>query len=123
MVGAADAMLKAADVQLFSHETIGAGLCTAIIRGSVANVAMAIEAGMYEAERIGELNAVMVIPRPLDDLEQTLPIASCWLEKPQALSIPITLKEREKDLLELKEREKDLLELPDLRQLPVQREE
>jgi len=39
MVGAADAMLKAADVQLTAHEIIGAGLCTAIIRGSVTNVA------------------------------------------------------------------------------------
>ena len=44
MVGAADMMLKSAEVQLSAYETIGAGLCTVIIRGSVANVAMAIEA-------------------------------------------------------------------------------
>jgi len=59
MVGAADTMLKTADVQLAAYETIGDGLCTAIIRGTVANVAIAIDAGMYEAERIGELNAVL----------------------------------------------------------------
>ena len=118
MVGAADAMLKAADVQLTAHETIGAGLCTVIIRGSVTNVAVAIEAGMYEAERIGELNAVMVIPRPLNDLEQTLPIASCWLEQPKPLQLPIAVKEVEKELVEL-----ELLELPDLKQLPARREE
>ncbi len=113
MVGAADAMLKAADVQLSAHEFIGAGLCTAIIRGSVADVAMAVEAGMAEARRIGELNAVMVIPRPLEDLEQTLPIASCWLERPQPLVIPTKIKETEKELVEL----------PDLKQLTVQLEE
>jgi carbon dioxide concentrating mechanism protein CcmO len=80
MVGACDAMLKSADVWLSAYETIGDGLCTAIIRGSVSDVAVAVEAGMHEAERIGDLNAVMVIPRPLDDLEQTLPMASCWVE-------------------------------------------
>ncbi|MGA9381142.1 MAG: BMC domain-containing protein [Phormidium sp.] len=109
MVGACDAMLKAADVQLASYEKIGAGLCTAIIRGTVANVAMAVEAGMYEAERIGELNAVMVIPRPLDDLEQTLPVASCWIEKPQPVMLPVAVRETEKELLQL----------PDLAKLPI----
>lgn len=109
MVGACDAMLKAADVQLASYEKIGAGLCTAIIRGTVANVAMAVEAGMYEAERIGELNAVMVIPRPLDDLEQTLPVASCWIEQPQPVMLPVAIKETEKELLQL----------PDLAKLPI----
>jgi carbon dioxide concentrating mechanism protein CcmO len=120
MVGAADAMLKAADVQLSAHESIGAGLCTAIIRGSVTNVAVALEAGMHEAERIGELNAVMVIPRPLDDLQQTLPIASCWIEQLQPLRIPvpIAVKEAEKELVEL-----ELVELPDLKQLPVRIDE
>ncbi len=68
MVGACDAMLKAADVHLAAYEKIGGGLCTAIIRGSVANVAVAVEAGMFEAERIGELNAVMVIPRLTEEL-------------------------------------------------------
>ncbi|MFB2936199.1 carbon dioxide-concentrating mechanism protein CcmK [Aerosakkonemataceae cyanobacterium BLCC-F154] len=114
MVGACDAMLKAADVQLASYEKIGAGLCTAIIRGTVANVAMAVEAGMYEAERIGELNAVMVIPRPLDDLEQTLPVASCWIEQPQPVMLPVAVKETEKELLQLP----DLAKLP----IPVQEE-
>ncbi len=111
MVGAADAMLKAADVQLASYEKIGAGLCTAIIRGSVANVAVAVEAGMYEAERIGELNAVMVIPRPLDELEQTLPVASCWIEERQPVRVPLNIKEPVV--------EAELVELPDLSNLPT----
>lgn len=103
MVGAADIMLKSAEVNLSAYETIGAGLCTVIIRGSVADVAVAIEAGMHEAERIGELNAVMIIPRPLDDLEQTLPIASCWLEKPEPLAIPLNLKQKVREMVELPE--------------------
>ena len=110
MVGASDAMLKSADVQLAAYEKIGSGLCTAIIRGSVANVAVAVEAGMYEAERIGDLNAVMVIPRPLDELEQTLPVASCWIEERQPVNLPINIKEQVGDA--------ELLELPDLNKLP-----
>jgi carbon dioxide concentrating mechanism protein CcmO len=110
MVGASDAMLKAADVKLVGYERIGAGLCTSVIRGTVSNVAVAVEAGMYEAERIGELHAVMVIPRPLDDLEQTLPVASCYLEQP--LRLPLTLKESEKELVQLPELEKVPQQIP-----------
>ena len=108
MVGASDMMLKSANVQLAAYETTGSGLCTAIIRGPVADVVVAVEAGMQEADRIGELNAVMVIPRPLDDLEATLPTASCWLEErpePVPLRFPINVKE--------KQEEEALLELPD----------
>lgn len=111
MVGACDAMLKSADVHLAAYEKIGAGLCTAIIRGTVANVAVAVEAGMFEAERIGELNAVMVIPRPLDDLEQTLPLASCWIEQRQPLTLPVNIKEQVAEL--------EVLQLPDLATIPV----
>jgi carbon dioxide concentrating mechanism protein CcmO len=103
MVGAADAMMKAADVVLAAYETIGAGLCTAIIRGSVANVAMALDVGMMEAERLGELHAVMMVPRPLEDLDQTLPLASCWIEQPEPLRMPMTAKQTEKEVLELPE--------------------
>lgn len=129
MVGAADAMLKSAEVQLAAYETIGAGLCTAIIRGRVSDVAIAIEAGMHEAERIGELHAVMVIPRPLDDLEATLPTASCWLEKP--LALPLNLKQVDHDLLAAEvEAETEVaetaplelaqaMELPDLSKIPL----
>ncbi len=89
MVGASDAMLKNAEVELVAYETIGDGLCTAIVRGSVADVLLAVDAGMYEAGRIGELHAVMVIPRPLDDLEQALPVASCYISQPVALPMAI----------------------------------
>ena len=117
MVAAADIMLKSAEVQLSAYETTGAGLCTVIIRGSVADVVVALEAGMHEARRVGELNAVMVIPRPLDDLEQTLPIASCWIEQPKPLQIPLSIKETAE--VEAEER----VALPDLKRLPAQVEE
>ena len=105
MVGAADMMLKSADVHLAGYETIGAGLCTAIIRGNVADVAIAIESGMYEAERIGEFHTLMIIPRPLDDLEETLPTSEYWIESPVPVSIP---------MMELQEKERELVELPSL---------
>ncbi|NJP09369.1 MAG: BMC domain-containing protein [Leptolyngbyaceae cyanobacterium RU_5_1] len=111
MVGAADAMLKSADVVLAAYETIGAGLCTAIVRGSVANVAMALDVGMAEAERIGELHAVMLVPRPLDDLDQTLPLASCWIEELQPLRIPLSVKETQKDVVALPELKQEIKEL------------
>ncbi|MGB3491640.1 MAG: BMC domain-containing protein [Elainellaceae cyanobacterium] len=116
MVGAADAMMKSAEVQLASYEMVGDGLCTAIIRGSVADVTIAIEAGMYEAERIGELHAVMVIPRPLDDLEHALPVASCWLDQPKPLSLPIEIREKATEIAE------EQMELPNLRELPMAEE-
>ncbi|MBF2028629.1 MAG: BMC domain-containing protein [Oscillatoriales cyanobacterium C42_A2020_001] len=111
MVGAADAMLKAADVVLAAYETIGAGLCTAIVRGSVANVAMALDVGMVEAERIGELHAVMLVPRPLEDLDQTLPLASCWIEEMQPLKIPLAVKETQKETVALPELTQEMKEL------------
>lgn len=118
MVGAADAMLKAADVVVAAYEKIGAGLCTVIIRGTVSNVAIALDVGMVEADRIGELHSVMLVPRPLDDLEQTLPLASCWLEAPQPLPMLLPLKqdEREMELVELPtvnfQEQAELVELP-----------
>ena len=108
MVGAADAMLKAAEIQLSSYEATGDGLVTAIVRGSIANVAVAIEVGMMEAEKIGELHAMMVIPRALGDLEQSLPLAQHWLDeiaasRPVPVALPISIKQPEKQEIALPE--------------------
>lgn len=116
MVGAADAMLKSANVELMSFETIGSGLCTAIIRGSVADVAMAIESGVYEAQRIGELNAIYIIPRPQDDLEQILPVARALIEeKSEPLMLPVKI--------EQEEMEQELVKLPELEKVPLKIDE
>ena len=112
MVGACDAMLKSAEVQLAAFETIGAGLCTAIVRGSVANVAVAVEAGMHEAERIGELHAVMVVPRPLEDLERALPVASYWMEE-QEEPLPVLASEAKRQKV------RQPLQLPEFEKVPA----
>ncbi len=74
MVEASDAMLKAARVELVGYEKIGGGYTTAIVRGDVAAVKAAIEAGARAAEKVGELISVHVIPRPHDNVDQILPL-------------------------------------------------
>src|SRR5688572_33435408 len=74
MVEAADAMVKAAKVEFVGYEKIGGGYVTAIIRGDVAAVKAATEAGARGAERVGELVSVHVIPRPHVHLDQVLPL-------------------------------------------------
>ena len=75
MVEAADAMVKAANVHLVGWEKIGSGYVTAIVRGDVAAVKSAVEAGAAAAQKVGEVISTHVIPRPHADLEQVLPIA------------------------------------------------
>ena len=72
-IEAADAMVKAADVKLIGKEQIGSGLVTVMVRGDVAAVKSAVEAGAAAAKRVGELYGVHVIPRPHDDVEMILP--------------------------------------------------
>lgn len=74
MVEAADAMVKAARVELIGYEKIGGGYVTAIVRGDVAAVKAATEAGQRAAERIGELVSVHVIPRPHANIDLVLPL-------------------------------------------------
>lgn len=76
MVEAADAMVKAANVTLVGYEKIGAGLVTAIVRGDVAAVKAATEAGAVAARRVGQLMSVHVIPRPHENIEISLPLKS-----------------------------------------------
>lgn len=72
-IEAADAMLKAADVELVGTEKIGSGLVTVIVKGEVGAVKAATESGQEAASRIGELVAVHVIPRPHTDIAKILP--------------------------------------------------
>ena len=74
MVEASDAMVKAAKVELVQYEKIGGGYVTAIVRGDVAAVKAATEAGARQAERVGELVSVHVIPRPHANLDEGLPL-------------------------------------------------
>jgi len=74
LVEAADAMVKAAKVELVGYEKIGGGYVTAIVRGDVAAVKAATEAGARQAERVGELVSVHVIPRPHANVDVALPL-------------------------------------------------
>jgi len=74
MVEASDAMVKAAKVELIGYEKVGHGLVTAIVRGDVAAVKAATEAGARAAERVGELVSVHVIPRPHTNIDEVLPL-------------------------------------------------
>ncbi|MDO7787712.1 ethanolamine utilization microcompartment protein EutM [Desulforamulus aquiferis] len=72
-VEAADAMVKAANVQLIGKVTVGGGLVTVMVRGDVGAVKAATDAGASAAKRVGELISVHVIPRPHGDVEIILP--------------------------------------------------
>ena len=74
-IEAADAMVKAANVTLIGKEHIGAGLVDVMVRGDVGAVKAAVEAGSAAAEKLGEIIAVHVIPRPHSDVEKILPQA------------------------------------------------
>jgi microcompartment protein CcmL/EutN len=70
---ATDAMLKAANVTLVGKEKIGAAYVTVIVRGDVAAVKAAVDAGARSVGTLGKLIAAHVIARPHDDLAALLP--------------------------------------------------
>ena len=72
-IEAADAMVKAANVELIGTEKIGSGLVSVMVRGDVGAVKAATEVGANAAQKLGELVAVHVIPRPHGDVEKILP--------------------------------------------------
>jgi microcompartment protein CcmL/EutN len=74
MVEAADAMVKAAKVELKGHEETGGGYVTAIVRGDVAAVRAALDAGSKAAEKVGEVVSVHIIPKPDAALDKNLPL-------------------------------------------------
>ena len=74
MIEAADAMVKAAKVEIVGYEKIGGGYVTSIVRGDVAAVKAATEAGARAASKVGELVSVHVIPRPHDNIDKIFPL-------------------------------------------------
>ena len=74
LVEASDAMVKAAKVELVSYEKTGGGYITAVIRGDVAAVKAATDAGRTAASRVGELVAVHVIARPHQNVDDVIPL-------------------------------------------------
>lgn len=74
MIEAADAMVKAANVELVGYEKVDAGLVTAIVRGEVGAVKAAVDAGAAAARRIGTVTSVHVIARPHDEIAEGIPV-------------------------------------------------
>ena len=68
-IEAADAMVKAASVQLEGYEKIGSGLVTVMVRGAVK---AAVEAGACAAQNVGEVVSTHVIPRPHNSVNTLL---------------------------------------------------
>ena len=74
MIEAADAAVKAANVTLVGWEKIDAGLVTAIVRGEVAAVKAAVDAGAAAGRRVGEVLSTHVIPRPHSNIDEAIPV-------------------------------------------------
>ena len=70
---AADAMLKAANVDLVSRETIGGGYVSVTVVGDVGAVKAALDAGADAAKQAGELISVNIIPRPHEGSSEIFP--------------------------------------------------
>lgn len=68
-----DAMLKSANVEMVGWDKAGSGMVTAFVRGDVAAVKAAVDAGAEAAGRVGTVIAVHVIARPHDELGGVLP--------------------------------------------------
>jgi ethanolamine utilization protein EutM len=73
-IEAADAMVKAANVDLVGYESVGGGLVTTIVRGDVSAVRAATDAGAGAASKVGEVVSSHVIAKPADALGRVLPI-------------------------------------------------
>ena len=73
LIEASDAMCKAARVDMVGWDRAGGGLVTAFVRGDVAAVKAAVDAGAAAAAKVGEVVSVHVIPRPHDELDQAVP--------------------------------------------------
>ncbi len=81
VVEAADAMVKAAKVELVAYEKTGGGYVCAVVRGDVAAVKAACDAGQAAASRVGEVVAVHVIARPHANVDSVIPLGRA--EKPK----------------------------------------
>src|SRR5687768_3682212 len=68
-----DAMLKSANVEMIGWDKAGSGLVTAFVKGDVAAVKAAVDAGAEAAGRIGQVVSVHVIARPHDELGGMMP--------------------------------------------------
>lgn len=69
-IEAADAMCKAANIELIGYENVGSGLVTVMVKGDVGAVNAAVESGMEAAQKVGVVISRRVIARPHNDIEK-----------------------------------------------------
>ena len=81
VVEAADAAVKAAKVELVTYEKTGGGFVSVIVRGDVAAVKAAVEAGVQAAKNIGTVQSEVIIPRPSEKLLPKFPLDPIRAEK------------------------------------------
>jgi ethanolamine utilization microcompartment shell protein EutS len=72
---AIDSACKAANVEVIGKEKLGGGYVTVVIKGDVAAVKAAVEAGKSKVEGLGKLIAAHVIARPSEAVLGLLPKA------------------------------------------------
>ncbi len=72
-IEAADAMVKASNVELLNKRAIGGGYITVMVRGDVGAVRTALGAGRNAASKIGQVISTRIIPGPHFDIENLLP--------------------------------------------------
>ena len=83
LIEASDAMCKAASVDLVGWDRVGAGMVTSFVRGDVAAVKAATDAGAAAAAKVGEVVSVHVIPRPHEELGHAVPSKPSGAKKTQ----------------------------------------
>jgi ethanolamine utilization protein EutM len=71
---AADAAVKAANVKPGNWVKIGGGRVNIIVRGDVAAVKAAVEAGVQAASKVGKVQSEVIIPRPSERLLAKFPL-------------------------------------------------
>jgi len=74
VVEAADAAVKADKVELVNYEKTGGGYVSIVVRGDVAAVKAAVDAGQVAAARVGEVVTVHVIARPHTSVDVVMPL-------------------------------------------------
>jgi ethanolamine utilization protein EutM len=68
-IEAADAMVKAANVELIGKEVVGGGYVTVMIQGDVGAVKAAVDAGVTAAKKVGEIVSAHVMARPQEEIK------------------------------------------------------
>ncbi len=71
-IEAADAMTKAANVDLIGYENVGSGLVAVFVKGDIGAVKAAVDTGVVAAKRIEEVTSFNIIARPHPDIEKIL---------------------------------------------------